>query len=303
MTVSGVGRSSWVGVIAAMVCYALLVVAPVRGDTCPVAVSADVRIDCGYSGITEGQCAERGCCWGPGQPSEVPECYYPGAGVPIKVVHVIQVGGGACVGSSAGACQRDDSTPSHDSRPATAHARATRHAVPQACHLDVGFKEMAHDIVNLYFDTHFPHAIEWAQELRAAGGAAQLKFMTQSYLVSLFMDCPAGMGLHCPNASYVADFTVRACCLCHASACVQSRWLRLVVPDACVLPCARAITHTQAAVKRGDIYWHAFPFEAELEAMSADEVAFGVRLTHDLDKRFGACAPRARTCVQHPIAP
>ena len=92
---------------------------------------------------------------------------------------------------------------------------------------------MAHDIVNLYFDTHFPHAIEWAQELRAAGGAAQLKFMTQSYLVSLFMDCPAGMGLHCPNASYVADFTVRACCLCQ---CLGMRTVSLA-DMCCVLLC------------------------------------------------------------------
>lgn len=71
---------------------------------------------------------------------------------------------------------------------------------------------MAHDIVNLYFDTHFPHAIEWAAQLRKAGGPAQLRFMTQSYLVSLFMSCPAGMGLHCPNATYVEQFKV--CCGC-----------------------------------------------------------------------------------------
>ena len=82
---------------------------------------------------------------------------------------------------------------------------------------------MAHDIVNLYFDTHFPHAIEWAAQLRKAGGPAQLRFMTQSYLVSLFMSCPAGMGLHCPNATYVEQFKV--CCGCGCVVVGRPCWL------------------------------------------------------------------------------
>ena len=75
------------------------------GDTCPVAVAPSLRVDCAYPGVTERQCAERKCCWGPGQASGVPECYYPGEAVPITTVHVVQVrqvvalalGGGAVV--------------------------------------------------------------------------------------------------------------------------------------------------------------------------------------------------------------
>ena len=61
------------------------------GDTCPVAVAPSLRVDCAYPGVTERQCAERKCCWGPGQASGVPECYYPGEAVPITTVHVVQV--------------------------------------------------------------------------------------------------------------------------------------------------------------------------------------------------------------------
>ena len=69
---------------------------------------------------------------------------------------------------------------------------------------------------------HFPHAIQWAEQLRAAGGPAQLQFMTQSYLVSLFLDCPTGMGLHCPNATYVAKFKVR-CAPAYVCVCLLAR--------------------------------------------------------------------------------
>lgn len=73
--------------------YAVAAVASAAeaGATCPATVTPSARVDCGYPNITEAQCSERGCCWGTGQPAAVPECYYPGAGVPIKVVHVIQV--------------------------------------------------------------------------------------------------------------------------------------------------------------------------------------------------------------------
>lgn len=180
-------------------------------DTCN-AVSTSALIDCGVPGITEEQCAERGCCF---NTANSPNCFYPGYGVPIKTVHVVQ-----------------------------------------ACHLDVGFANTAAGIVNLYFDTHFPHAISWAKQLREqTKSPARLKFMTQSYLVSLFLDCPSGMGLHCPNASYVEDF--------------------------------------KAAVERGDITYHAFPFNAELEMMDPHQVGFGVQLTHDLDKQFGRTFARS----------
>lgn len=42
--------------------------------------------------------------------------------------------------------------------------------------------------------------------LRNSNGTARLKFTTQSYLVSLYLDCPPGMGLHCPDAQAIDHF-------------------------------------------------------------------------------------------------
>ena len=96
-------------------------------------------------------------------------------------------------------------------------------------HLDVGYVDMALAVVNKYFDVYFARAARLAAELRAAGGAERFRWMTQSWLVALYLDCPADLGLHCPNAQDKAAFA--------------------------------------AAVKKGDIYWHAFPHDAWLSLM------------------------------------
>ena len=41
------------------------------------------------------------------------------------------------------------------------------------------------------------------------------------------------------------------------------------------------------AVKRGDIVWHAMPFNSELELFDSSMVDFSIQLTHDLDKKMG----------------
>jgi hypothetical protein len=75
--------------------------------------------------------------------------------------------------------------------------------------------------------------------------------MTQSWLVGLYLDCPQDLlpVLHCPNASAIAEF--------------------------------------EAAVKMGDIWWHAFPHNAELAAAGAGMIEYGLDITHKLDERFG----------------
>ena len=92
--------------------------------------------------------------------------------------------------------------------------------------------------MNRYFDEFIPRAIALAEEGRRNGTA--YSYMTQSWVVSLYLDCPnAGMmswpgngaesvgrpNLHCPNASSIAAF--------------------------------------KAALKRGDIFFHAFPHDGE----------------------------------------
>ena len=118
----------------------------------------------------------------------------------------------------------------------------------QSNHLDVGYTDDAVNVINLYFDQYFPRAAQVGAELRARDGDERLRWMTQTYLVSLFLDCPTGLGLHCPNATAVATF--------------------------------------EAAVRAGDIVWQAFPHNAELMMLDPALMQFGVRLTHELDDRF-----------------
>lgn len=47
---------------------------------------------------------------------------------------------------------------------------------------------------------------------------------------------------------------------------------------------------------RGDITWHAFPFNGQAELFDADLFEEAVVLTHDLDERFGL--PHKRTMSQ-----
>ena len=119
-----------------------------------------------------------------------------------------------------------------------------------SCHLDVGFADSAANIVNRYFDFFFPEAILIANTLREYGGEERLVFTTHSYLVSLYLDCPPNMGLHCPSEEAVDRF--------------------------------------KDAVNRGDITWHAFPFNGEPEYFQRPlMVEAGFNVTHHLDDMFG----------------
>ena len=58
-------------------------------------------------------------------------------------------------------------------------------------------------------------------------------------------------------------------------------------------PCAHNTCHGvlsqafEAAVHRGDIYWHALPFNGQLEFFDVSLLEFAVQLTHELDVKFG----------------
>ena len=62
----------------------------------------------------------------------------------------------------------------------------------QSNHVDIGYADLSVNIVNMYFDTFFPRAWAVGEGLRERNGKETLRWMTQSYLVSLFWDCPAG---------------------------------------------------------------------------------------------------------------
>lgn len=70
----------------------------------------------------------------------------------------------------------------------------------------------------------------------------QLHFMAQSWIVSLYLDCPPGIpGLMCPTAAARANFT--------------------------------------DAVRRGYITWHAFPHNGELELADAGLISVRRRIS------------------------
>ena len=118
-----------------------------------------------------------------------------------------------------------------------------------SCHLDVGFANTSVNIVNEYFDVYFPATIDIVKEMQQYGLEETLVFTTHPFLVYLYINCYKELGLHCPSAQSVADFT--------------------------------------AAVHSGHITWHAFPFNAELEFYDTSLAAFGFQVTHELDKMFG----------------
>eukprot|EP01116_Phalansterium_solitarium_P008699 TRINITY_DN22658_c0_g1_i1.p1 TRINITY_DN22658_c0_g1~~TRINITY_DN22658_c0_g1_i1.p1 ORF type:complete len:757 (+),score=184.44 TRINITY_DN22658_c0_g1_i1:92-2362(+) len=113
---------------------------------------------------------------------------------------------------------------------------------------DCGF---GFSVINTYFDHFFPQAIATAQELRKLGGRERLVYTTHSWLVSLYVDCPASLyqALHCPTPAQVQEF--------------------------------------EDAVRRGDIAWHAVPMNVQSELMDRTAFESGIELTHRLDDRFG----------------
>ena len=118
-----------------------------------------------------------------------------------------------------------------------------------SCHLDVGFANTAANIVNKYFDIYFPAVIKTVEEMKLLGLEETLVFTTHPFLVYLYINCYAELGLHGLSAQSIADFT--------------------------------------SAVHSGHITWHAFPFNAELKFYDVSLAEFGFQITHQLDKTFG----------------
>jgi len=157
------------------------------------------RIDCGYNKISEETCEQRGCCFD----SKSGLCFWPGEGVDIKKVHVLQ-----------------------------------------SNHFDAGYADLTVNILNRYFDSFFPRAADVGSQLASLGGEENLKWMTQGYIVSMYLDCPPNIGLHCPDDQAKAKFL--------------------------------------DAVAKGYIWWHAFPHNAELALAPREFLEASIRYTQKL---------------------
>ena len=116
-----------------------------------------------------------------------------------------------------------------------------------------------------YFNTYFPLAIQVAEEMRALNGTDRFRFMSQAWLQSFYYECPC------------ADTNTTDCPA-----------LSLLNPRAPPLQCPsqEAMDNYTAAVKRGDIFYHAMPFNFEIENMSPELLEASLRLVREFDRKF-----------------
>ena len=112
----------------------------------------------------------------------------------------------------------------------------------------MGFTDSLSDVVNTYFEHHIPLALNASAAIRDSEGMP-LRYMLQSFIVHLYLHCPPHAALRCPSAD------------------------------------ARA--RLRRALRAGDVTYHAFPHNAELEAGSPAVIAAGLQLTRDLDVEVG----------------
>lgn len=138
----------------------------------------------------------------------------------------------------------------------TASKRIRRVHLIFSNHLDIGFHSNLPDtpgndavVLSRYFRDYFPAAIATANKLQQRGGPEVYRYLTHSFLVSLYLDCPKQLGIYCPSPEEVAIF--------------------------------------EDAVTQGHIMWHALPHNFQAEVMDADLLQYAVRLSHGLDQRFG----------------
>lgn len=131
-------------------------------------------------------------------------------------------------------------------------------------HFDAGYADMTAGVVNMYFDKYFPRAAQVGADLKKTTGQS-LKWMTFSFLVSLYVDCPPAMGLHCPGTASLAQFS--------------------------------------QAVKDRHIVWPALPTNAELAAADAASLRFGVQLSNATSDRFQIPRPRVLSTRDVPGMP
>lgn len=137
-------------------------------------------------------------------------------------------------------------------------------------HLDVGFSGganypellgFAHQVVDLYLNAYFPTALNTSAHFRDTNSTERFVYTTKGWLVSLMLDCPVGMGFRCPDQAAVQAF--------------------------------------REGIVRGDISWHAFPFNTQMEFYDASMVEFALKLVQDLDETLGV--PRKRVFSQRDV--
>ena len=122
-------------------------------------------------------------------------------------------------------------------------------------HLDIGYTDFVLPVYNEYLHTYYQRAQNISNEMRAAGKDLY-RYGTHPMLLSLMYDCPKyydlgnnySSPLICPTKQELADF--------------------------------------EAAVAKGDIFWHALPFNFQPENMPAELFEAGIRMARKFDEQF-----------------
>eukprot|EP00775_Hariotina_reticulata_P006744 gene6744-6964_t len=106
------------------------------------------------------------------------------------------------------------------------------------------------NVINIYFNKYLPLAVDLYDWMgRVSPHQDRYVYTTHPFLISLFLDCPPGMGFNCPDAA------------------TREKVLR--------------------GIRTGAIIWQAHPHNAQYELYDAALLAFSFDLTHDLDRKFG----------------
>lgn len=121
-------------------------------------------------------------------------------------------------------------------------------------HLDVGYAQLAVDIINEYFTVYFPRAIRLAEEFNYYRNDESFIYTTQPWLISLYLNCPPniifnGTRVQCPSSHEVQVF--------------------------------------DNAIKKGYIAWHAGPMNMQIEFMNKAVLEASLKVAQDLNKRYG----------------
>lgn len=108
-------------------------------------------------------------------------------------------------------------------------------------HLDVGFTDFAHKVIDRYMNHFIPQAIMLARRLQIEQPDEPFSWTVGSWLVHEYLR-------------------------------------RASAPQ---------IEAMEAAIRDGLVHWHAVPFTTHTEAMDVDLLRYGLRLSQELDRRFG----------------
>ena len=142
-------------------------------------------------------------------------------------------------------------------------------------HLDIGYTKNVEGstsaaVINQYFQQHFPKAIQTAEEARRKN-KFRYSWMTHSWLVATYRNCNSTkVNIHGPTS-----------------------------PSLLVCPNASTLEEFEAAVRRGDINYHAFPFNSEPEIFTPELFDSALNLTFEQDDYFGH--PRRKTLSQRDV--